>query len=116
MKRRGLVARSTILFACALIASAPLLAALHAVGHLVHPAPIEYAAHDQAAHREHHPADAHNGCILCALAKSHHALAASDPPAARIECAERPATSTVSAPLSLLLAALPAPRAPPLAS
>ena len=116
MRPRGLIARSTILFACALIASAPLIAALHAAGHIVHAAPLEYAAHDQAAHHEHRPIDGHSSCILCALAKSHPALAASNAPAARIESTPRLATAAASVQISPALAALPAQRAPPLAS
>lgn len=99
-----------------LVAAAPLSGALHEAGHFVHAAPLAYSAHDDDAHHEHHPVDSHGGCALCTHAKSHHALAVSAPCAAHVQPSAQISLPAAARGFAPAHAALPAPRAPPIAS
>ena len=94
----------------------PLVVALHEAGHSVHAAAPAFTAHDAASHHAHRPLDARDRCALCACARSAHALAAGSPRATGGVHSSPIAATPAPGIVPLLLATLPAPRAPPLAS
>ena len=112
----GVPARTLGLALVLLTALNPLVVAIHQVGHVVHAAAQAIRTHDDAAHHAHLPIEARDHCALCSHAKSNHALAAGSPRATGDALSSPVAVSPTPGVVPLLLAALPAPRAPPLAS